>query len=99
LNNPKEAINVYAIPHTKLEVNLEKYICLQDMRLEDKKISTALHRLAEIEGRTKNSFLVMVSMLEMKNDLKELARHLITTRGLTIKEALSYYKIMRDEER
>lgn len=99
LNNPKEAINVYAIPHTKLEVNLEKYICLQDMRLEDKKVSTALHRLAEIEGRTNNSFLVMVSMLEMKNDLKELARHLITTRGLTIKEALSYYKIMRDEER
>lgn len=98
LNNPKEAINVYAIPHTKLEVNLEKYICLQDMRLEDKKVSTALHRLAEIEGRTKNSFLVMVSMLEMRTDLKELARHLITTRGLTIKEALSYHKIMKYEE-
>ena len=98
LNNPKNAINIYAIPHTKLEVNLEKYFCLQDMRLEDKRVSTALHRLAEIEERTKNSFLVMVSMLEMKNDLKELARHLITTKGITINEALSYFKIMRHEE-
>lgn len=99
LNNPKKALNIYAIPHTRLEVNLEKYFCLQDMRLEDKRVSTALHRLAEIEERTQNQFLVTISMLEMKNDLKELARHLITTKGVTINEALSYYKIMRHGEK
>lgn len=99
LNNPKKALNIYAIPHTRLEVNLEKYFCLQDMRLEDKRVSTALHRLAEIEARTQNKFLVTISMLEMKNDLKELARHLITTKGITINEALSYYKIMRHGEK
>lgn len=96
LNDPKDEINIYAVPHTKLEISLEKYACLKDAGIEDKKISSALHKLAEIEERTKSQFLVTVSMLEMKNDLKGLARYLITTKELSINETLAYYKIMRD---
>lgn len=96
LNNPKEAINVYAIPHTKLEISLGKYICLRDSGIEDKRVSSALHKLAELEERTINPFLVKVTMFDMKNDLGGLARYLITTRELSIKETLAYYKIMRD---
>lgn len=96
LNNPKEAINIYAVPHTRLEINLEKYRYLSDIAFEDKKISSALHKLSGIEERTKNLFLVTVAMLDMKNELKGLARHLITTKELSMNEALSYYKIMKD---
>ncbi|MBM4053093.1 MAG: hypothetical protein FJ264_00170 [Planctomycetes bacterium] len=96
LNNPKEAINVYAVPHTKLEISFGKYICLRDAGIEDKKISTALHKLAEIEEKTKNQFLVKVTMFDMKNELGGLAKHLITTGELSIQETLAYYKIMRD---
>ena len=96
LNNPKEAINVCAIPHTKLEISFGKYICLRDAGIEDKKVSSALHKLAEIEERTINQFLLKVTMFDMKNDLGGLARHLITTGELSIKETLAYYKIMRD---
>jgi len=77
LDSPKEDINIYAIPHTRLSISLSKYACLKDAGIEDKRVSSALHKLAEIEERTKNMFLVTVSMLGMKNDLKELARYLI----------------------
>lgn len=96
LSNPREAINVYAIPHTKLEISIDKYIYLRDAGIDDKRVSSALHKLAELEERTKNQFLVKVTILEMKNDLKILARYLITTGELSIKETLAYYKIMRD---
>ncbi|MFH1562830.1 MAG: hypothetical protein ABIF11_05370 [Nitrospirota bacterium] len=66
LDSPKEDINVYAIPHTRLSVSLSKYLCLKDAGIEDKDVSSALHKLAEIEEKTKNSFLVTVSMLERK---------------------------------
>jgi len=94
LNNPQDSINLYAIPHTKLQTSFEKYSYLMDIRLEDSRISSALHRLSEIEARTKNQFLLMAAMVEMKNDLRDLARHLITTKELSLKEALSYYKLM-----
>lgn len=95
LNNPTKDINVYAAPNTRLEIDLQKYDYLRNIKLEDKKISAALHNLCEIEGKTHNPFLVTVSMLDMKNDLKELARDLITTENLQISDALAYYKIMR----
>lgn len=96
LDSPQEDINIYAVPHTRLSISLSKYACLKNAGIEDKRVSSALHRLAVIEERTKNQFLVTVSMLEMKNDLKELARYLITTNELLINETLAYYKIMKD---
>lgn len=96
LANPKNDINIYAIPHTKLEICFEKYECLGEAGIEDKKVSSALHKLADVEERTSNSFLVTVAMLEMRNDLKGLARYLITTKELSINETLAYYKIMKD---
>ncbi|MBM4137364.1 MAG: hypothetical protein FJ241_11110 [Nitrospira sp.] len=96
LDSPKEDINIYAVPHTRLSISLSKYACLKDAGIEDKRVSSALHKLAEIEERTKNMFLVTVSMLGMKNDLKELARYLITTKELSINETLAFYKIMKD---
>ena len=95
LNSPKEDINIYAVPHTRIEVSLRKYDFLRNIRLEDRKISAALHNLCEIEDKTHNMFLVTVSMLDMKDNLRELARDLITMANLSISEALAYYKLMR----
>jgi len=96
LDSSKEDINIYAVPRARLSISLPKYFYLKNAGIEDRRVSSALHRLAEIEERTKNQFLVTVSMLDMKNDLKDLARHLITTKELSINEALAYYKIMKE---
>lgn len=96
LDSPDEDINIYSVPQTRLKIGIDKYGYLRDVLFQDRRISTALHKLAEIEERAGNEFLLTAAMLEMKNDLKELARPLITTRELTIKQVLAYYKIMRN---
>jgi len=96
LNNPVESINVFVVPRTRLEIGFEKFGYLRKVNLEDKKISSALHKLAVIEEKTNSEFLLMSSMLDMKNDLKELAQYLITTHQLTIKQTLAYYRIMKE---
>jgi len=95
LNNPKDDLNIFMIPHTNLVISITRYITLRDSGIENKKVSVALHNLAKIEERTKNRFLVTVAMLDMKNDLKKLAKSLITTSKLTIEETLAYYKITK----
>lgn len=95
LNDPRHDINVFAAPGTRLGTSVTKYLCLRGAGIEDKRVSSALHKLAKIEERTDNRFIVTAAMLEMKNDLKGLAKYLITTNELSIDETLAYYKIMR----
>jgi hypothetical protein len=96
LDRPQGDINIYAVPRTKLAVGFYQYSYLRDAMFEDHNISSALHKLAEIEERTDNTFLVTTAMLEVKNDLKGMAVPLIATRDLTIRQVLAYYKIMSD---
>lgn len=95
LNDPVEEIKIYAIPNVKLEVVFVKFKKLMVSKIEDRKVSAALHKLAEVEERTGSQFLTTVAMLDMKGDLKDLAKPLITTSELTINETLAYYKIMK----
>ena len=99
LNEPNEEINIYAIPNVKLEVRLAKFKRLMDSGIEKKRVSAALHKLAEIEDRTDNQFLTKVAMLDMKGDLEDLAIPLITTGELSLKETLAFYKIMKGAEK
>ena len=96
LNYPTDDINILAIPHTILNVSVAKYLCLRSAGIEDRRVSSALYKLQEIEDQTRNRFLVTTAMLEMKNDLKGLARFLITTNQLSIDETLAYYKFMKN---
>jgi len=98
LNEAKEEINIFAIPNVKLEVRLAKFRRLMDSGIGRKRVSSALHKLAEIEERTDNQFVTRAAMVDMKGDLEDLAIPLITTGELLINETLAFYKIMKGAE-
>ena len=96
LDNPKEPINIHLINRASLEINFSQLQLLQSVNLKD--ISTFLHKLVQVENRTKSRLMVEMTMIKERRRLGELYKHFVA-QELSSKDILAYYKIAgeRDE--
>jgi len=96
LDNPKKSINIHLINRASLEINFSQLQLLQKVNL--KNVSTFLHKLVQIERRTKSRLMVEMTMIKERKRLGELYQYFMT-QELSSKDILGYYKILgeRDE--
>jgi hypothetical protein len=97
LINPENIISIQIPRSAKISINVNQYRLLKEkIRREDRKLSHFLHRLAEIESKTKSNITVM---LEIFNNRKKFPALLeLTQNGLSVRQILDFYKLIRIEE-
>jgi hypothetical protein len=91
---PKDIINIQMPGKAKLEIDLTKLADLKTIDLTKRRVSSFLHRLADIEARTGSRILTQAELLEARKRFPKLV-DLYTSGRLDADEILSYYKIAR----
>lgn len=89
----KHSLNIFAVRKSLLEIEIDKYHKLSQMRIDSKRVSSFLHNLAKIEERTGNRLLLEIEVIRRRKDLGDEIFWPFTQRQINVSEILSYYKI------
>lgn len=93
-----QSINIYKLRSAALELKIGAWEKLQSLELERRPVSRFLHRLTDLENRTGGSRLVLDTEIVENRRLLGDAYFAFTTRVLTAKDILAYYKIFRKDD-
>ncbi|MEO0273245.1 MAG: hypothetical protein ABIM30_09210 [candidate division WOR-3 bacterium] len=98
LSKPENSINLLSPGSVKLSLDLEKYNSLREaIGGEEPGLSHFLHRLADIERETKSHIAVELELINKNNRKKFPAIWEMTQKGISIRQILDFYKLIRRE--